>query len=47
MAGNSNLFFITNFGRELVEYKVDLEGVQEIRCDKRGTVRIWDYISSM
>ena len=26
-------------------YKVNLVGVQKVRCDKGSTVRIWDYFS--
>jgi hypothetical protein len=29
--------------RELVRYKLDLVGVQEVRWDKGGTVRVGDY----
>ena len=29
--------------RELVRYKLDLVGVQEVRWDKGGTVRAGDY----
>jgi len=29
--------------RELVRYKLDVVGVQEVRWDKRGTVRAGDY----
>jgi hypothetical protein len=31
-------------GRELVRYKLDLVGVQEVRWDERGTKRAGDYI---
>jgi hypothetical protein len=30
--------------RELAGYKLDLVCVQEVRWDKRGTVRVRDYI---
>jgi hypothetical protein len=33
--------------RELARYKLDLVGVQEVRWDKRGTVRAGDYTFSM
>ena len=33
--------------RELARYKLDLVGVQEVRWDKGGTVRAWDYNFSM
>jgi len=33
----------TAAGRELARYKLDLVGVQEVRWDKRGTVRAGDY----
>jgi hypothetical protein len=29
--------------RKLPRYKLDLVGVQEVRWDKGGTVRAWDY----
>ena len=29
--------------RELARYKLDLVGVQEVRWDNRGTVRVGDY----
>ena len=29
--------------RELARYKLDLVGVREVRRDKGGTVRAWDY----
>jgi exonuclease III len=29
--------------RELARYKLDLVGVQEVRWDKEGTVRVGDY----
>jgi exonuclease III len=32
--------------RELVRYKLDLVGVQEVRWDKGGTVRAGDYTFS-
>jgi hypothetical protein len=28
---------------ELARYKLDLVGVQEVRWDKEGTVKAWDY----
>ena len=31
-------------GRELVRYKLDLMGAQEVRWDKGGTIRAGDYI---
>jgi len=33
----------TAAARELARYKLDLVGVQEVRCDKGGTVRAGDY----
>jgi len=33
--------------RELARYKLDLVDVQEVRCDKWGTVRVGYYIFSM
>jgi hypothetical protein len=42
---SSNLFFITNFGKELGEYKVDLVGVHEVKCDKGDNLGTWDYFS--
>jgi hypothetical protein len=30
--------------RELARYKLDLVGVQGVRWDKMGTVRVYDYI---
>ena len=33
----------TTAARELVRYKLDLVGVQEVRRDKGGTVRAGDY----
>jgi hypothetical protein len=30
--------------RQLARYKLDLVGAQEVRWDKRGTVRAEDYI---
>jgi hypothetical protein len=30
--------------RKLAKYKLDLVGVQEVKWDKRGTVRAEDYI---
>jgi hypothetical protein len=35
---------ITTVARELAGYKLDLVGVQEVRWDKRSTVREGDYI---
>jgi exonuclease III len=35
---------LTTVARELARYKLDLVGVQEIRWDKRDTVRARDYI---
>ena len=29
--------------RELVRYKLDVVGVQEVRWDKGGTIRVGDY----
>jgi len=29
--------------RELARFKLDLVGVQEVRCDKWGSVRAGDY----
>ena len=29
--------------RELARYKLDVVGVQEVRWDKEGTVRVGDY----
>jgi hypothetical protein len=29
--------------RELAKYKFDLVGVQEVRWDKEGTVKVGDY----
>jgi hypothetical protein len=29
--------------RELAIYKLDLVGVQEVKWDKEGTVKVWDY----
>jgi len=34
---------LTAAARELVRYKLDLVGVQEVRWDKGGTVRAGDY----
>ena len=34
---------LTAAARELGRYKLDLVGVQEVRWDKEGTVRAWDY----
>jgi len=34
---------LTAVARELAKYKLDLVGVQEVRWDKGGTVRAWDY----
>ena len=30
----------TAAARELARYKLDLMGVEEVRCDKRNTVRV-------
>jgi hypothetical protein len=38
---------LTVAARELVRYKLDLVGVQEIGWDKEGTVRTGDYYFSM
>jgi len=35
---------LTTVARELVRYKLDLVGVQEIRWDKWGTDKAGDYI---
>jgi exonuclease III len=35
---------LTTVARELVRYKLDLVGVQEVRWDKRGTARARDFI---
>jgi hypothetical protein len=35
---------LTAIARELSRYKLDLVDVQEVRWDKRGTVRAGDYI---
>ena len=35
---------LTAAARELVRYKLDLVGVQEVRWDEGGTVRAGDYI---
>jgi hypothetical protein len=35
---------LTEVARELAKNKSDLVGVQEVRWDKRGTVRAEDYI---
>jgi len=35
---------LTTVVRELVRYKLDLVGVQEVRYDKGGTERTGDYI---
>jgi len=37
------LGFLTATARKLARCKLDLVGVQEIRWDKRGAVRAWDY----
>jgi hypothetical protein len=29
--------------RELARYKLDLAGVQEVRWDKKGTLKVGDY----
>jgi len=34
---------LTTLARELGRYKAGLVGVQEVRCDKEGTVRVLDY----
>ena len=34
---------LTAAARELAKYKIDLVGVQEVRCEKEGTVRAGDY----
>ena len=34
---------LTTVARELARYKLGLMGVQEVRWDKRGTVRAGDY----
>jgi len=34
---------LTTAARELARYKLDLVGVQEVRWDKGGTVRVGDY----
>jgi hypothetical protein len=34
---------LTTAARELAIYKLDLVGVQEIRWDKRGTLRVGNY----
>jgi len=31
---------LTSAARELARYKLDLLGVQEVRCDKRNRVRV-------
>ena len=36
---------LTTVARELARYKLDLVGVQEVRWDRRGTVRAGYYIS--
>jgi len=33
--------------RELVMYKLEVVGIQEVKWNKRGIVRAWDYILSM
>jgi len=35
--------FLKAAARELARYKLDVVGVQEVRCDKGGTVRAGDY----
>ena len=35
---------LTTVARELARYKLDLVGVQEVRWDKWGTAREWDFI---
>jgi len=39
--------YLTAAGRELLRYKLDLFGVQDVRWDKRCTVRAGDHIFSM
>jgi hypothetical protein len=34
---------LTTVARELAKYKLDLLGVQEVRCDKKGVVRAGEY----
>jgi hypothetical protein len=34
---------LTSAARELARYKLDIEGVKEVRWDKGGTVRAGDY----
>jgi hypothetical protein len=34
---------ITTVARELARCKLDVEGVQEVRWDKEGTIRAGDY----
>jgi exonuclease III len=38
---------LTAAARELVRYKLDLVGVQEVRWDRGGTVRAGNYFFSM
>jgi hypothetical protein len=38
---------LTTDARELARYKLDLVGVQEVRCDTGGTVREGDCIMFM
>jgi hypothetical protein len=38
---------LVTVARELVRYKFDLAGVQEVRWEKGGTVRAGDYFFSM
>ena len=38
---------LTAAARELARYKLDLDGVQEVRWDKGGTIRAGDYNFSM
>jgi hypothetical protein len=35
---------ITTIARELARYKLDLMGVQEVRRDKRGTVKAGSFV---
>ena len=35
---------LTTVTRELARYKLDLVGVQEVRWDKRGTLKAGDYV---
>ena len=38
---------LTTVAREVTRYKLDFVGRQEVRWNKRGTVRAGDYIFSM